>query len=56
MIELFCAVIIGTIFGYFFKKDNPTLNVELYNQVEELKEEVAYYKDLCKWHADRNKK
>jgi hypothetical protein len=56
MIELICAVFIGAIFGYISKKGNPTLNVELYNQVEKLKEEVAYYKDLCKWHADRNKK
>jgi hypothetical protein len=56
MIELICAVVIGTVFGYISKKSNPTLNIELYNQVEKLKEEVDYYKDLCKWHVEEKEK
>ena len=51
-----CAFIIGAIFGYISKTSKPTLNVELYNQVEKLKEEIAYYKDLCKWHVEQKEK
>jgi hypothetical protein len=55
MIELFCALAIGLILGYFFKKENLPPAVEiLTNQVEYLEKEVAYYKDLCKWHTERN--
>ena len=54
MIELFCAVVIGAIFGYISKKGNPTLNIELYNQVEKLEEDVAYYKKLCKEISEEN--
>ena len=53
MFELMCAVVIGAIFGYISKKGNPTLNIELYNQVEKLNEEIDYYKDLCKWHVEQ---
>jgi hypothetical protein len=56
MIELLCAVDVGLIFGYLLKKDNQPPAVEiLTNQVEHLEKEVAYYKDLCKWHVERNK-
>jgi hypothetical protein len=56
MFDIVCAFIIGAIFGYISKTGNPTLNVELYSQVEKLKEEIAYYKDLCKWHVEEKAK
>jgi hypothetical protein len=57
MIELLCAVLIGIILGYLFSKEKkpPAIDI-LTNQVELLEKEVSYYKDLCKWHTERNKK
>jgi len=56
MIELLCALVLGMVFGFLLKKENtPPLVEILQNQVEKLEEDVAYYKDLCKWHAERNK-
>jgi chaperonin cofactor prefoldin len=56
MIELLFAVAIGMILGYLLKKEQqpPVVDI-LNNQVEHLEKEVKYYKDLCKWHAERNK-
>jgi hypothetical protein len=57
MIELLCALVVGLVLGYLFSKEKTPPAVEiLTNQVEYLEKEVAYYKDLCKWHAERNKK
>ena len=56
MIELLCAVVIGMLFGYCFKGNNPTVNLQLSNKVEELEKEVTYYKELCKWHVDNRNK
>jgi hypothetical protein len=56
MIELLCALAIGMIFGYLFSKEkHPPIVKVLQNQVEKLEEDVKYYKDLCKWHVERNK-
>jgi len=56
MIELLCALVLGMVLGFLLKKENtPPLVEILQNQVEKLEEDVAYYKDLCKWHAERNK-
>jgi len=56
MIDLLCAFAIGIVFGYAMKKEPkpPAVDI-LANQVEYLEGEVKYYKDLCKWHAERNK-
>jgi chaperonin cofactor prefoldin len=56
MIELMCAVAVGLVFGYLLSKEKqpPAVDI-LTNQVELLEKEVAYYKDLCKWHTERNK-
>jgi hypothetical protein len=44
------------IIGYLFKKEQSPAVVEvLQNQVEKLEKDVVYYKDLCKWHAERKK-
>jgi hypothetical protein len=57
MIELLFAFLIGMVLGYCLKKE-PKLPVvdTLTNQVEYYEKELKYYKDLCKWHAERNKK
>lgn len=55
MIELICALAIGMVFGYLLKTEQkPPLVDVLQKQVEYYEEEVAYYKDLCKWHTDKN--
>jgi hypothetical protein len=57
MIELLCALVVGLVLGYLFSKEKTPPVIEiLTNLVEHLEKEVAYYKDLCKWHAERNKK
>jgi hypothetical protein len=57
MIELLFAVGIGIVIGYLLKKEQRTPIVDtLTNQVEYYEKELKYYKDLCKWHAERNKK
>jgi len=55
MIELICALALGMVFGYLLRseKQTPLIDV-LQKQVEYYEQEVAYYKDLCKWHTDRN--
>jgi hypothetical protein len=57
MIELLLALIIGMVLGYSLKKEQkPPIVDTLTNQVEYYEKELKYYKDLCKWHAERNKK
>jgi hypothetical protein len=57
MIDLICAVAIGILLGYCLKKEQkPPIVDTLTNQVEHYEKELKYYKDLCKWHAERNKK
>ena len=54
MIELMCAIALGMLFGYLLKKEKQPPIIEiLQNQVEFLEKEVAYYKNLCKWHTER---
>lgn len=57
MIELLFSVFIGIILGYLLKKEKqPPVVDTLTNQIEYYEKELKYYKDLCKWHAERNKK
>jgi hypothetical protein len=57
MFDLICAVAIGMLLGYCLKKEQkPPIVDTLTNQVEHYEKELKYYKDLCKWHAERNKK
>jgi hypothetical protein len=57
MIDLIIALVIGIVLGLLLKKEQkPPLVDILQKQVEHYEKEVAYYKDLCKWHAERNKK
>ena len=49
----------GILFGMFMKKNKkeklPVVEV-LSNQVQELENQLAYYKDLCKWHVEERQK
>jgi hypothetical protein len=57
MIDLLIALAIGILLGYLLKKEQqPPIVDTLTNQVEYYEKELKYYKDLCKWHAERNKK
>jgi hypothetical protein len=57
MIDLIIALVIGIVLGLLLKKEQkPPLVDILQKQVEHYEKEVAYYKDLCKWHVERNKK
>lgn len=57
MIELLCAVFVGMILGYLLKNEQQPPIVEiLTNQVEKLEEDVAYYKNLCKWHVEEKER
>jgi uncharacterized membrane protein YraQ (UPF0718 family) len=54
MFELICALVIGLVFGFLLKKEKQPPIVEiLQNQVEFYEKELKYYKNLCKWHAER---
>jgi hypothetical protein len=56
MIELICALIVGLILGYCLKQEQKPPIVEiLQSRVEHYEKELKYYKDLCKWHAERKK-
>jgi hypothetical protein len=55
MFDLICALGLGVVFGILLKKEqHPPVVIELQEKVKKLEEDVAYYKDLCKWHAERN--
>ena len=57
MIDLICALAIGMLLGYCLKREQkPPIVDTLTSQVEHYEKELKYYKDLCKWHAERNKK
>jgi hypothetical protein len=55
LIELFIAFIVGMILGYVLKgeKQIPFDNIST-NQVEKLKEDIEYYKNLTKKLVDEN--
>lgn len=57
MIELFCALAVGLILGYFLKKEKepPAVDI-LCNQVEHLEKEIDYYKKLCLSHVEDKEK
>jgi uncharacterized membrane-anchored protein YhcB (DUF1043 family) len=56
MIELLVAFVIGMVVGYSLKKEqHPPIMDILQKQVEHYEKELDYYKNLCKWHAERNK-
>jgi len=56
MIDLIIAFFVGIFLGYLLKMERQSPSVEiLQNQLEYYEKDIAYYKSLCKWHAERNK-
>jgi hypothetical protein len=57
MTELFIAFLAGALAGYWARPKDPELKqqTDLYNRTyQKYEQEIKYYKDLCKWHAERN--
>ena len=49
----------GFLLGIFVrtnKKEKLPIVEVLSNQVQELERQLAYYKDLCKWHVEEKEK
>jgi len=58
MIDYIIAFLAGALAGYWAKPKDPELQqqIDLYNRnYEKYEKEIKYYKDLCKWHTDRNR-
>ena len=55
ILMFFFGMVLGFIIQYNRKPQPPVIDV-LSNQVEELEKQVAYYKDLCKWHVEEKEK
>ena len=56
MIDIGIAMLIGFMAGLFIKPKDKDLAEQqaIYdNKVLQYEEEIKYYKDLCKWHADK---
>jgi len=56
MIDIGIALLIGFMVGLFIKPKDKDLKeqIDIYNhKYEEYEKEIAYYKDLCKWHVER---
>jgi hypothetical protein len=54
----FClGMILSLIFNFTRNSDNDNnKEVLLKGENEELKKEIEYYKDLCKWHVEEKQK
>ena len=55
ILVFFFGVLLGFIIHYNKKPQPPAIEV-LSNQVQELEKQLAYYKDLCKWHVEEKEK
>jgi len=56
MIDIFLALIIGMIIGYAFRPQTKDLKEQqrIYDEkCAQYEIDIAYYKELCKWHVDR---
>ena len=57
-IELVLGFLIGAIIGHLLKPKNKDLEEQraIYDKkVIQYEIDIAYYKELCKWHVERNK-
>jgi len=57
MTEIGLAFIIGFMIGLVMRPKDKDLKEqqEIYNTLyKKYAEDIQYYKDLCKWHAERN--
>ena len=58
MIDIFLALIIGMIIGYAFcpqTKDFAEQKRIYDEKFAQYEIDIKYYKELCKWHVERNK-
>jgi hypothetical protein len=56
MIDLLIALGIGMVIGYLLKgEQEPPLVEILQAKCKQYEKDIIYYKDLCKWHAERKK-
>ena len=55
LLAFFLGVILGFFIQYKKTPQLPALDI-LSNQVQELEKQLAYYKDLCKWHVEEKRK
>jgi uncharacterized membrane-anchored protein YhcB (DUF1043 family) len=56
MIEILIGVAIGLMLGFVIKpRDQSIVDQQaIYDKkLAEYQADIAYYKDLCKWHAER---
>ena len=51
----FFGFLLGIFVGANKKEKLPIVEI-LSNQVQELERQLAYYKDLCKWHVEEKRK
>ena len=51
----FFGFLLGIFVGANKKEKLPIVEI-LSNQVQELERQLAYYKDLCKWHVEEKEK
>ena len=57
-IEMVLAFILGIFAGVWLapKDKDSKEQKEIYDQrVEQYQKDIEYYKDLCKWHVERNR-
>lgn len=54
MIEIVVALIVGTILGYVIRGEQKTTDDSLQPKIDELNEDVAYYKKLTKGLVEEN--
>jgi uncharacterized membrane-anchored protein YhcB (DUF1043 family) len=50
----FVGLLLGCVISYR-KTEKLPIAETLQNQIEQLEKDLIYYKNLCKWHANRNK-
>jgi len=58
MTDILIAIIFGIITGYCARpRDKDYVEQQrIYDErIKQLQDEIHYYKNLCKWHAERNK-
>jgi len=56
--EIGLAFMIGFLVGLVMRPKDPELQqqTEMYNLTyQKYEKEIAYYKDLCKWHVEQRK-
>ena len=59
MIDIAASFMIGFLVGLYIKPKDKDLQEQqaIYdNKLNQYETDIAYYKDLCKWHVEQRKK